>query len=120
MCDELKRQFYAACPLWYWPVLWWQFVIMERRLAALYDARGRTEMTYGLALGPRGELRLVFLSDAARRFEAHLPAFHAEAFTPNAPPAELLHHGDSVRPSAPQRPPAHRARNSAPLHIDPG
>lgn len=120
MCDELKRQFYAACPVWYWPVLWWQFVMMERRLGALYDARGRTEMTYGLALGPRGTLRLVFLSDAARQFGAHAPAFHAEAFTPHAPPTVLLHHGGTARTPAPQRLPTREASNSPPFHIDPG
>ena len=66
MCDDLKRDFYAACPVWYWPVLWWQFMLMERHLAELYAARGRGEMTYGLSLGPRGQLRLIFLSDAVR------------------------------------------------------
>ena len=66
MCDDLKREFYSACPVWYWPVLWWQFVVMERYLGDLYAASGRAKMTYGLALGLRGQLRLVFLSDAAR------------------------------------------------------
>ena len=67
MCDDLKRDFYSACPVWYWPVLWWQFVVMERYLADLHTARGGGEMAYGLALGPRGQLRLIFVSDAACR-----------------------------------------------------
>ena len=46
-------------------MLWWQFVIMERYLARTYAASGRTGMTYGLSLGSHGQLRLVFLSDAA-------------------------------------------------------
>ena len=80
MCDDLKREFYAACPVWYWPVLWWQFVMMERYLARLYATRGRGEMTYGLALSSHGRLRLIFVSDAARgavagRYIPAMPAF---------------------------------------------
>ena len=40
---------------------------MERYLSKLYAMRGRTEMTYGLSLGPRGQLRLISLSDDPRQ-----------------------------------------------------
>ena len=80
MCDDLKREFYSACPVWYWPVLWWQFMLMERYLGDLYTASGRAKMTYGLSLGPRGQLRLVFLSDAACHIAegraTPVPAYH--------------------------------------------
>ena len=126
MCDDLKREFYAACPVWYWPVLWWQFMLMERYLARLYAASGKAKMTYGLALGPRGQLRLVFLSDATRRIARG-----------EAAPVSAHHLGKPVRLETPEADHVRRntgagapARDSYPqtcailpspsLYLDPG
>ena len=123
MCDDLKRDFYAACPVWYWPVLWWQFMLMERHLAELYAARGRGEMTYGLSLGQRGQLRLIFLSDAERSSAEYgtisaKPLYKLALLTLDETPADYTqrHLGPAARPP-------HTARmsiGSSPLYLDPG
>ena len=121
MCDDLKKSFYAACPVWYWPVLWWQFVIMERHLAHLFAARGRSEMVYGLSLGSRGRLRLIYLSDTKRHFsegEGSLPEplFALREWAPIHPeqdyPYTALVSIDDAASSLVQIPPQ--------LYLDPG
>ena len=122
MCDDLKRQFYSACPARYWPVLWLQFVIMERYLADLYAATGRAEMAYGLALGPRGQLRLVFLSDTARHYAEHgrLPTEAHPAPDVWVPicalPDHLYNDFRAIRDFAP----LHAAAPPPQLYLDPG
>ena len=126
MCDDLKRQFYAACPVWYWLVLWWNLLVMERHLARLYAASGRVEMTYGLALGPHGQLRLVFLSDAARCIAESkamsAPAYHLahpiKLQSPEAGYAGLSNcTGEGARM---QLTPVRTALLTTPLYLDPG
>ena len=122
MCDDLKRDFYAACPVWYWPVLWWQFVIMERYLARLYAGRGGTEMTYGLALSPHGRLRLIFVSDAARgtaagRYTPTMPLFPKLRQMPINPLAEYPSCEFAIEAThAPPR----AVLNTPHLYLDPG
>ena len=125
MSETLKRQFYAACPVWYWPALWWQFVVMERYLAYLYAASGRAEMTYGLALCPRGQLRLVFLSDAARNIAEGkaIPALVHHLGKPvrlEHPPADDLRHQASPAENAHASQAVCTTPPSFPLHLDPG
>ena len=122
MCDDLKRQFYTACPVWYWPVLWWQFVIMERYLARLYAATGKVEMAYGLALGPHGRLRLIHLSDTARHYAMHghlptAPWSAAQVWMPASPLPDYPCH-DFTEPSDPA--PMRAAAHSSGLYLDPG
>ena len=125
MSETLKRDFYAACPIWFWPVLWWQFVIMERYLAWLYAETGRAEMTYGLALGPRGRLRLIYLSDAALEY-AEGRAIQPSAYHTlcpvrfECPKAEYVQRntraGEGARRNSPKRAIAPLTK----LYIDPG
>lgn len=125
MSETLKRQFYAACPVWYWPVLWWQFVIMARYLSRLYAETGRAEMTYGLALGPRGQLHLIYLSNAAREYaEGRViqpPAYHTLCpVRLECPKAEYVQRntrtGEGARHNSPQSAIAPLTK----LYIDPG
>ena len=125
MCDDLKRQFYAACPVWYWPVLWWRFVIMERYLANLYAVTGKGDMEYGLALGPRGTLRLVFLSDAARHYARHgrMPSMACHGVRPlrlNTPPADYLCRQTGAGEGARHCQPVRAEASSSQLYLDPG
>lgn len=122
MCETLKREFYAACPIWYWPVLWWQFAVMAHYLADLYAATGRAEMSYGLALGPFGTLRLVHLSDTARHFAMHgcLPAkpwFRVRPLMLESPSPE---HPSGEVSVGMCRAPVRAAIPSPQLYLDPG
>jgi hypothetical protein len=65
MRDDLIQKFYDACPLWWWPVLWVQIILMDARLIQLRERAGE-EIDYGIALGRCGSLHLIFLSDNAR------------------------------------------------------
>ena len=125
MCDDLKRDFYSACPVWYWPVLWWQFVLMERYLADLYAATGKAHMEYGLALGSRGALRLVFLSDAARRYARHgrMPAVACHGAHPlnlDTPPADYLCRQTGEGEGSWHSLPIRAIARSPQLYLDPG
>lgn len=91
---------------------------MERYLSSVYAARGRTEMTYGLALGPRGELRLVFLSDAPRGIVPYAPesAMHYTRALIDQSAEYLLFNTFTIDRSAPMR----AAFLSSSLYLDPG
>ena len=122
MCNDLKRDFYSACPVWYWPVLWWQFMLMERYLSDLYAATGRGDMEYGLALGPRGTLRLVFLSDAARQLaegKGHsvYDMFKNRDWLPTSPTTD---HPCRDYSEAQSHPPLRPALIHLQLYLDPG
>lgn len=64
MSERLIQQFYTACPLWWWPVLWMQIILMDARLIQLRERAG-DDIDYGIALGRYGTLHLIFLSDNA-------------------------------------------------------
>ena len=103
MCDDLKRDFYSVCPVWYWPVLWWNLFVMERNLSSIYATSGRAEMTYGLSLGPRGQVRLVFLSDMPRSnapYE-HNPVMHCMQVLTHPPAEHFCFNAFAVDGSAP-------------------
>ena len=125
MCDDLKRDFYSACPVWYWPVLWWNLLVMERYLSNLYAASGRTEMTYGLSLDARGRLRLVFLSDAARRVAQGrtmpVPPYHlSNPVRLERPTAGYLCHQDCAVEDARASQTVCSTSTSPSLYLDPG
>ena len=65
-------RFYAATPVWFWPVLAWNLYGLRRHL----DARAASEtFLVRIHLGPRGRLRLEWLARPERA--AHWPLSHS-------------------------------------------
>ena len=69
MNPSLVQQLYAATPVWYWPVLWWQIICMVLRLDDLTRQAGE-DIQYCVRLGPHGTLTLRFVSDNVSTREA--------------------------------------------------
>jgi hypothetical protein len=65
MSADLIRRFYTSCPLYLWPVLWVQVILINAKLAHYRACAGGEEIDCFIGLSRRGTLHIVWLSDNA-------------------------------------------------------
>jgi len=124
MSADLIRRFYTSCPLYLWPVLWVQVILMNAKLAHYRARAGGEEIDCFIGLSHRGTLHIVWLSDNATGYiapDAWRPVYTMtfDALTEERQPDYAWHNVLLQRVSAAHAPVFAAACTTA-LHLDPG